>query len=62
MASESNDLRFFELNNTGAKIPSIGLGTWLAAPGVVYDAIATAVNVAHFLLIIYFHYPIDFFG
>ncbi|PNX90662.1 aldo-keto reductase family 4 member c9-like protein, partial [Trifolium pratense] len=42
----SEDLRFFELN-TGAKIPSVGLGTWLAAPGVVYDAISTAVNVGY---------------
>jgi hypothetical protein len=44
MDSSSEDLRIFELN-TGAKIPSVGLGTWLAAPGVVYDAISTAVNV-----------------
>jgi len=44
----SENLRFFELN-TGAKIPSVGLGTWLAAPGVVYDAISTAVNVCFFL-------------
>nr|AFK33934.1 unknown [Medicago truncatula] len=42
----SEDLRLFELN-TGAKIPSVGLGTWLAAPGVVYDAISTAVNVGY---------------
>ena len=39
------DLRFFELN-TGAKIPSVGLGTWLAEPGVVADALATAIKVA----------------
>ncbi|KAJ1389995.1 NADP-dependent oxidoreductase domain [Sesbania bispinosa] len=39
----SDDLRFFELN-TGAKIPSVGLGTWLAAPGVVAHAIATAIG------------------
>jgi diketogulonate reductase-like aldo/keto reductase len=42
----SEDLRIFELN-TGAKIPSVGLGTWLAAPGVVYDAISTAINVGY---------------
>jgi hypothetical protein len=53
----SEDLRIFELN-TGAKIPSVGLGTWLAAPGVVYDAISTAINVSffpffsHFLLFV----------
>ncbi|WVZ17012.1 hypothetical protein V8G54_009994 [Vigna mungo] len=41
MATE--DLRFFELN-TGAKIPSVGLGTWLAEPGVVAHALTTAIN------------------
>lgn len=51
----SEDLRLFELN-TGAKIPSVGLGTWLAAPGVVYDAISTAVNVSFFLFNFSFHY------
>jgi len=47
----SENLRLFELN-TGAKIPSVGLGTWLAAPGVVYDAISTAVNVSFFLFLL----------
>ncbi|XP_004515026.1 aldo-keto reductase family 4 member C10-like [Cicer arietinum] len=42
----NDDLRFFELN-TGAKIPSVGLGTWLAAPRVVFDAISNAVNVGY---------------
>ncbi|KAH1068888.1 hypothetical protein GLYMA_03G066600v4 [Glycine max] len=42
----SHDLRFFELN-TGAKIPSVGLGTWLAEPGVVARALATAINVGY---------------
>lgn len=37
-------LRFFELD-TGAKIPSVGLGTWQAAPGVVGDTVALAVKV-----------------
>lgn len=41
-----DDLRFFELN-TGANIPSVGLGTWLAEPGVVADTIAIAVNVGY---------------
>ncbi|KAK4833423.1 hypothetical protein QYF36_004709 [Acer negundo] len=36
-------IRHFELN-TGAKIPSFGLGTWQAAPGVVADAVTTAIN------------------
>lgn len=40
------EFRFFKLN-TGAKIPSLGLGTWAAAPGVVGDAIATAVKVGY---------------
>lgn len=40
----ANEIGFFELN-TGAKIPSIGLGTWQAAPGVVGDAVAAAVKV-----------------
>ncbi|XP_052723928.1 NADPH-dependent aldo-keto reductase, chloroplastic isoform X5 [Vigna angularis] len=42
----TDDLRFFELN-TGAKIPSVGLGTWLAEPGVVAHALATAINVGY---------------
>jgi hypothetical protein len=33
--------------NTGAKIPSVGLGTWQAAPGVVGDAVYAAVKVRH---------------
>lgn len=40
----ANEIGFFELN-TGAKIPSVGLGTWQAAPGVVGDAVAAAVKV-----------------
>ncbi|KAK7339717.1 hypothetical protein VNO77_20398 [Canavalia gladiata] len=42
----SNEIQFFELN-TGAKIPSVGLGTWQAAPGIVGDAIAHAVKVGY---------------
>lgn len=34
--------------NTGAKIPSVGLETWLATPGVVYDATSTAINFLAF--------------
>lgn len=42
---------FFELN-TGAKIPSVGLGTWRAEPDLISDAITTAVKVRiHPLLI-----------
>lgn len=34
----------FELN-TGAQMPSVGIGTWKAPPGVVGDAIIAAVKV-----------------
>ncbi|KAL6619122.1 hypothetical protein ACP70R_034261 [Stipagrostis hirtigluma subsp. patula] len=37
--------RHFVLN-TGAPIPSVGLGTWQADPGVVGDAVYTAIKVA----------------
>ncbi|KAL7095556.1 hypothetical protein ACP275_10G031600 [Erythranthe tilingii] len=30
----ANEILYFELN-TGAKIPSVGLGTWQSAPGLV---------------------------
>ncbi|KAL7136408.1 hypothetical protein ABFS83_10G028500 [Erythranthe nasuta] len=39
-------IRSFELN-TGAKILSVGLGTWKAAPGVVGDAITTAIKAGY---------------
>lgn len=31
--------------STGAKIPSVGLGTWQSEPGVVGDAVYAAVKV-----------------
>ncbi|PNX72794.1 NifU-like protein, partial [Trifolium pratense] len=40
------DLGFLGLN-ARAKIPSVGLGTWRAVLGVVYDAISTAVNFGY---------------
>ncbi|KAJ7950261.1 Aldo-keto reductase family 4 member like [Quillaja saponaria] len=39
-------IRFFELN-TGAKIPSVGLGTWQADPGVVANAVTTAIKIGY---------------
>ncbi|ESW06062.1 hypothetical protein PHAVU_010G016800 [Phaseolus vulgaris] len=39
-------IQFFELN-TGAKIPSIGLGTGQAEPGIVAKAITTAIQVGY---------------
>ncbi|XAR68908.1 3-beta-(or 20-alpha)-hydroxysteroid dehydrogenase [Bertholletia excelsa] len=42
----ANAIRSFELN-TGAKIPSVGLGTWMADPGVVGAAVITAVKIGY---------------
>jgi hypothetical protein len=49
---------------TGARIPSVGLGTYKAGPGVVGDAIATAVKVplspqTHFLILALFAWLIS---
>ena len=38
---------YFDLN-TGAKIPSIGLGTWKTDPGVVRKSVVAAVKVRLF--------------
>uniref|UniRef100_A0A7N0UU51 NADP-dependent oxidoreductase domain-containing protein n=1 Tax=Kalanchoe fedtschenkoi TaxID=63787 RepID=A0A7N0UU51_KALFE len=42
----SNAIRFFQLN-TGASIPSVGLGTWQADPELVGDAVATAIKIGY---------------
>ncbi|KAK4419029.1 NADPH-dependent aldo-keto reductase, chloroplastic [Sesamum alatum] len=39
----ATEIKYFELN-TGAKIPSVGLGTWQAEPGVVGRSIEAAVK------------------
>ncbi|KAL0375252.1 UNVERIFIED_CONTAM: NADPH-dependent aldo-keto reductase, chloroplastic [Sesamum radiatum] len=39
----AKEIKYFELN-TGAKIPSVGLGTWQAEPGVVGQSIEAAVK------------------
>ena len=42
---------YFELN-TGAKIPSIGLGTWKTSPGDVGRAVIHAVQVCFIVFVI----------
>jgi len=55
----SKAIQFFDLN-TGAKIPSVGLGTWQAEddPGLVAEAVATAIKVSYSLSFI--NIPLEF--
>ncbi|XAR68905.1 hypothetical protein NMG60_11000317 [Bertholletia excelsa] len=47
MEMESKDEpMYFELN-TGAKIPSVGLGTWKCPPGVIGEVVTTAVKAGY---------------
>ncbi|XP_022931898.1 NADPH-dependent aldo-keto reductase, chloroplastic-like [Cucurbita moschata] len=42
----ATQISFFQLN-TGAKIPSVGLGTWQAPEGLVANAVAAAVKIGY---------------
>ncbi|GMH10176.1 hypothetical protein Nepgr_012017 [Nepenthes gracilis] len=42
----ANAIKFFELN-TGARIPSVGLGTWQAGPGIVGRSVETAITIGY---------------
>ncbi|ERN08050.1 hypothetical protein AMTRI_Chr08g203210 [Amborella trichopoda] len=47
MAMKTFDAPLFFERKTGAKIPSVGLGTWQAPPGVVGDAVTAAVKAGY---------------
>lgn len=49
----TNEIKHFVLKNN-TQIPSVGLGTWQSEPGVVAQAVITAVKVTYFILNLYF--------
>ncbi|MQM17527.1 hypothetical protein Taro_050498 [Colocasia esculenta] len=54
----AEEIGYFTLN-TGAKIPSVGLGTWQSESGVVGDAIVRAVKGCGFRFTSYFVLVVD---
>ena len=48
------NIEFFELN-TGAKIPSVGLGTWQASPRLVGEALTAVIKVFNYSSFVYIY-------
>lgn len=56
----AKSIKFFELR-TGAKIPSVGLGTWQSDPGVVGRAVDTAVKVPSLSVYVYINVHVSYY-
>lgn len=54
----ADKIRSFELN-TGAKIPSVGLGTYGAKHGVIQNTVVTAVKVTPLFSFFLFRFSIE---
>ncbi|KAM1529607.1 hypothetical protein ACFX1Z_018791 [Malus domestica] len=52
MGENKSETLYFDLN-TGAKIPSVGLRTWNAEPGVVGQAVVAAVKNGYRILTVH---------